>query len=61
MDWVICLFLQVIVPFGAQKERKNEMPKGSVVIGTLAPILLNFYLCYEVIGAADPNGAMSCY
>ena len=42
-------------------EKKRDAQRQYVVIGTLAPILLNFYLCYEVIGAAAPKGAMSCY
>ena len=40
---------------------ERDAQRQYVVIGTLAPILLNFYLCYEVIGAAAPKGAMSCY
>ena len=44
-----------------QYRNKRDAQRQYVVIGTLAPILLNFYLCYEVIGAAAPKGAMSCY
>ena len=40
---------------------ERDAQRQYVVIGTLAPILLNFYLCYEVIGAAAPKEAMSCY
>ena len=40
---------------------ERDAQRQYVIIGTLAPILLNFYLCYEVIGAAAPKGAMSCY
>ena len=45
---------------GGGSKRKRDAQRQYVVIGTLAPILLNFYLCYEVIGAAAPKGAMSC-
>ena len=44
-----------------QPEMKRDAQRQYVVIGTLAPILLNFYFCYEVIGAAAPKGVMSCY
>ena len=31
MDWVICLFLQVIAPFGAQKERERKKREMNIL------------------------------
>ena len=39
-----------------KKEKKRDAQRQYMVIGSLAPMLLNFYCSYEVIGAAAPKG-----
>ena len=59
---IYCLWASRSLDFSHQDNKaKRDAQRQYVVIGTLAPILLNFYSCYEVIGAAAPKGAMSCY
>ena len=41
-------------------EQKRDAQRQYVVIGTLAPIVIEFMCCFVVIGAAAPKGAMSC-
>ena len=43
-----------------KKEIKRDAQRQYVVIGTLAPIIVEFMCSFEVIGAAAPKGAMSC-
>ena len=39
---------------------ERDAQRQYVVIGTLAPIIVEFMCSFVVIGAAAPKGAMSC-
>ena len=39
---------------------QRDAQRQYVVIGTLAPIIVEFMCSFVVIGAAAPKGAMSC-